>query len=219
MGFIHTRRSRHFYTAGIHFSILSFWVLFITITKFETTPFCFIMNRFSSFFQIPNNFDYSLQQKTIEYFSGLKNKSLLCNINPDKSSANSIPRDVLISCAFVGVKNFVLFQKTLRSTGCNASLVIFFDRKAYESLDYDTIQFTKDIGTQIILVPNSPCQGVYNKNYATYIFLEFLRENQYRLNRVIFCDLFDTLFQEDPFNTYMPKYALHLVHENILQKK
>ena len=135
--------------------------------------------------------------------------------------ANSTPRDVVITFAVKSVCNLVLFQRTLRSSGCNATLVILLDHRAYESLDEDTRKFTEDCHTQIILTPNAPMRKrhpIAGKCFMFHLCFEFLRENELLIDRVIFDDLFDTIFQEDPFSTKFPTNKLHMVHENWLNK-
>ena len=131
---------------------------------------------------------------------------------------NSTPRDVVISGASSKFTNGVLFQRTLRTTRSNASLVLFMDQVALDSMDKDSLQFTKQMNTQIIKIPSPPGKGVRTKNYFAYVFKEFLRENENEIDRVVFLDLFDSLFQEDPFNTKLPTDKLHLVDENVKNK-
>ena len=74
------------------------------------------------------------------------------------------------------------------------------------------------MNTQIFLIPKPPSSGMKIKNFIAYLVKEFLRENEFNINRVIVMDLFDSLFQEDPFNIQMPNDKLQLVHENIYNK-
>ena len=175
----------------------------------------------SAFYRFNSPLEFSIKPKPFDYYSGIKsgNENLLCNYTSSRYGCNSTPRDVVITCAAYDACNLVLFQRTLRTTGCKATLVLFLDQKAIDNMDHDTFEFTKKMNTFIFLTPTPPIKGVKSKNYYAYIFKEFLRENEFKKDRVIFSDLFDTLFQEDPFNTRLPINSLHLVHENIRNKR
>ena len=174
----------------------------------------------SAFYMFSSPLEFSIKPKPFDYYSGIKNGSenLLCNYTSSKDGCNSTPRDVVITCAAYDTCNLVLFQRTLRTTGCKATLILFMDQIAIDNMDPDTLEFTKQMNTYIFLTPTPPGKGVRTKNYFAYIFKEFLRENEFKIDRVIFSDLFDTLFQEDPFNTRLPTKSLHIVHENIRNK-
>ena len=174
----------------------------------------------SAYYMFSSPLEYIVTPKTFNYFNGIEPgaEKLLCNFTSDKKGCNSTPRDVIITCAVGKTLNIVLFQRTLRTTGSNATLLLFLDQTAVDNMDKDTYEFTKKMNSQIILVPTPPGQGLRVKNYDMYIFVQFLRENEFKIDRVIFLDLFDSLFQEDPFNTRMPENELHLVHERMLNK-
>ena len=170
----------------------------------------------SAFYRFNSPLEFSIKPKPFDYYSGIKsgNENLLCNYTSSRDGCNSTPRDVVITCAAYDACNLVLFQRTLRTTGCKATLVLFLDQKVIDNMDHDTLEFTKKMNTFIFLTQTPPRQGVKTKNYYAYVFKEFLRENEFKIDRVIFSDLFDTIFQEDPFNTRLPTNSLHLVHEN-----
>ena len=212
----HGKHTGHFHTLLIIFSGLWFYFSFSYYDSL-LPPRLFTDQGQSAFYMFSSPLEYSFSAKHFEYFSGLRpeQEHLLCNFTPSMEGCNSTPRDVVISCAAVRAKNIVLFQRTLRTTRTNATLIILMDQKAIDSMDPDTLNFTKQIDTQIILVPKPPSEGMLIKNYFAYLLKEFLRENQFNINRAIVMDLFDCLFQEDPFNTRLPKNKLHLVHENV----
>ena len=85
-------------------------------------------------------------------------------------------------------------------------------------MDNDSYLFTQKMNSQILLIPKPPGTGMKIKIFVAYLVKEFLRENAFNFDRAIIMDLFDSLFQEDPFNSRFPNHKLHLVHENIKNK-
>ena len=111
--------------------------------------------------------------------------------------------------------NIALLQRTLRTTKSNASLVILLDNQALSSIDPITFQFFKNCSTQVVIIPDVPyaSSGYECKNFLFSLVYLFIKFNRYMINRVICVDLFDTLFQGDPFNHFLRKHEVHMVRE------
>ena len=137
----------------------------------------------------------------------------LCKNSPHNKKPNSTPKDVILSYASGYISNMALFVRTLRTTHSNCSIVLFFDIEVINSLTDDEKQFLIDCDVQIIVCNFANAPEVYLKSYAFELFESFIRNNVMMINRVIICDLFDFLFQGDPFNEYLPKDEIHIVHE------
>ena len=58
----------------------------------------------------------------------------------------------------------------------------------------------------------------YLKNFLFQLSESFIRVNQYKIDRVIICDLFDVVFQGDPFHKHLPRRAVHVVDETLTFK-
>ena len=94
----------------------------------------------SAFYMFTSPLDFSVQTKKIEYFHGIQrySENLLCNFVVSTKGCNSTPRDIVISSAVSKTTNIVLFQRTLRTTGTNATLILFLDQEAIDNMDPDT---------------------------------------------------------------------------------
>ena len=194
---------------------------YFQILKMNQIASIWIRNSQSGYYLFKSVLEFTVKPKPIKYYTQRNKNCVLCNYSGTNPLANSTPRDVVITFASKAVCNLVPFQRTLRTCGCNATLVILLDDRAYNSLDEATKKFTEDCHTQIILTPNAPIRNrhpIATKCFMLHLAFEFLRENELLINRVIFDDLFDTLFQEDPFSTNFPKDKLHMTHENWLNK-
>ena len=131
------------------------------------------------------------------------------NVNPDSSL-----RDVVIGCAIGKVRNLIVFLKTLRTTGCRANCVFLLDDHAYKNVSKKTIKIVTHYGGQVIncgeVLYNKPYDG---HNYC-YVFIQnFLEINKGEFDRVLICDLFDSVFQGDPFTKRFVTDALNIVDE------
>ena len=181
----------------------------------------FIRNEASGFRQFHIDEEISISHIELQYFNPKsKKKCKICSFAPNNTDSNSSPKDVIISCAAHRTFNFVLFQRTLRTTHSNATIVLFLDRKAYESLDLDSLAFSKNCQTQIIITPDVPpsCPLKGSKNFMFYHICQFIRINEERINRVIFLDLFDSLFQADPFTKSFHKNEIYICREHLKNK-
>ena len=94
--------------------------------------------------------------------------------------------------------------------------MVLFDNVALNSMDKVTLEFFKNCSTQIIMIPQFPfpARGAEIKNFLMPLMYTFLMVNRHLINRVIFADIFDCLFQRDPFSSeFIKKGEIHLVRE------
>jgi len=135
-----------------------------------------------------------------------------CSYDVRNIFSNSQPNDIVFTTAIGRVVNLLIFLKTLRTTGSMAQVVIIIDENAYESLTKDTIKSAKECGAQFFII------GVVNtdnnKYIGWYMTLQVMKNNIGKINRAIIVDLYDTVFQGDPFSGFMQSNLLYLADEN-----
>jgi hypothetical protein len=68
----------------------------------------------------------------------------------------------------------------------------------YNSTVFDVL---RDCGVQFVNLGDCPWAELTSDFIRQFIFFEFLMSNRFVINRVISADLFDTVFQKDPFIT------------------
>ena len=169
----------------------------------------------TGFYQFYTCFDFLNCDIKLQYYDPENAKNcLLCNYS-NVGFSDSSKRDVVISFAAKNVMNIALLQRTLRTTGSNASLVILLDNQAMNTIDPITYQFFKNCSTQVVITPDVPyaSSGFECKNFLFSLVYLFIKFNRYMINKVIFVDLFDTLFQGDPFNQFLRKHEVHVLRE------
>jgi hypothetical protein len=94
--------------------------------------------------------------------------------------------------------NVIPCIRSLRTTGSRCSVVIFTDSGVYNSVPF--IEFLTGCGVSVINI------GALFSHERNYLFMlrnsacyDFLRLREALFDRVILIDLFDTVFQGDPF--------------------
>ena len=213
-------RSKIYGIYGI-FSLLVFLFIF---WNYISTQYFFnfeIILQTTCFFQFPTSLEFVIANHKIEYFNKEQYKHCnLCNFTSDNQNSNSTKRDVVFSFASQKVYNFALFQRTLRTTGSNATIVLILDNESFYSIDSDTLKFTEECGTQIIKCPSSSVSlsKQATKNYMFHIAYLFFKQNEGLIDRIIFLDLFDGLFLADPFNDFIKYDQIHMSREHMMNE-
>ena len=137
-----------------------------------------------------------------------------CKFNSSNNLANSSNHDVVISYTTSRPFNMVIFIRTLRQTGSNCSVVFFVTDKFLSKVSNDTKNYVLKCGGQFINYHQPTYTELEDDWSDPYIHIHnFIRLNLHELNRIVVCDLYDTVFQGDPFNAYLPKNQLHLADE------
>ena len=124
-----------------------------------------------------------------------------CTPIPNTFHRDSQPNDIVMSMANKNVFNFIIFLKTLRSGKCRASIVLFIDSRAYDTLKPRRflIEIERYCNLHLFLYTNTIIPNL--DLLRDYFFHQFLISRRHLINRVIICDLYDTVFQGDPFST------------------
>ena len=171
-------------------------------------------------FQLIPSFFQTSQNLILHLIHKLKLKKIswenckLCNFTVRNTNEDSTTEDVIIGCAINSTENIILFMRTLRTTGCKAKCVLLMDQNAVLSLSRSTMKCVHDCGGQIINCGVLPVTDLRDcQNYVYLLCYEFLYFNRPFINRVIIVDLFDTVFQGDPFNFQVGGYYLNIINE------
>ena len=137
-----------------------------------------------------------------------------CNFTVrNREFSDSTKRDLIILGALNKIENLSPFMRSLRTTGSRCSVVLLTDDSAY--IDEVTLKSAVDCGLQIIrcgkdLAPDFP-YGAHNFIY--YLIQEFLHQNEGKFDRVMTVDLYDVVFQGDPFNIQVRRDFINAIDE------
>ncbi|EAX98311.1 hypothetical protein TVAG_018470 [Trichomonas vaginalis G3] len=124
-----------------------------------------------------------------------------CNYpNRTTSPIKSTPSDVILVYAIKGVKNLILFIRTLRHTGSQASVFLFVDTEAYNTINAETKEVLDKCGMNIIDMGKFPEFDIFSAFSMGFVAMHnFLLSNQKYIRNVLIVDLYDIIFQSDPF--------------------
>ena len=141
-----------------------------------------------------------------------------CDFEQSNSSrrSNSSPNDVIMSIAIRKIDNLEYFIKTLRATGCKATVILFVSNDVINKKSQDEIAKLRNCGVQFINIGEAYFFEKRNIFYFRYIcYKNFLQNNIDVVNRVIILDMFDTVFQHDPFKEDFNGDKVFLSYENM----
>lgn len=136
-------------------------------------------------------------------FNVNKNCNLCSFTVRNRHIPNSTPNDIIFSSMFLKSFNLIPSLRSLRTTGSKCGVIIFTDSILYQKINHVLFTFLNDCGCLIInvgeLSTSRKNKLFMARNLAIY---EFLLLNYQYINRIIIIDLYDTIFQGDPFNNY-----------------
>ena len=133
----------------------------------------------------------------------------------DANNRTSGPRDCVLSVLIGKVENIFPFVRSLRTTGSMASIVLLMDDKAFNSLSPDTVRLLKNCSIQWFNI------GVVNKlKKSSSIFAQkhiiaydFIYKSASMFDRMLLIDLYDVVFQDDPFFSEVDPNSLIIIKE------
>jgi hypothetical protein len=125
----------------------------------------------------------------------------LCNFTVRNMKSNSSPRDLILASTFGTTTNIIPFTRSLRSTGCRATFVLFVDSVALQSMNDDLIALLKNCGCTIIPIPpDADSKQIRREITRLATFYHFLSDRSGLFDRVLMVSPRGTIFQGDPFH-------------------
>ena len=124
-------------------------------------------------------------------------------------------KDLIIVSAQKSMSGAVVFMRSLRRTGYFSPVVIMADGEALKKTTNATKELLNLYGAHIIPI------GFTNQNENSALssplipIYDFLKSNTEFYDRVLVCDLYSTVFQDNPFNFPMENDTLYFVSERI----
>lgn len=143
----------------------------------------------------------------------INNKCILCKVTIRSHNQNSSPKDVIIGSAFVRCRNYMLVVRTLRSIGCLAQFFMIVDKMFFNQMPKENIEFLENCGCHIINVGKNEIQKPMNLHYYRYFCYKNFLEKKTGINRVMSLDIYDAVFQGDPFTTSIESDSMYYTTE------
>lgn len=198
------RNMKHFF-----FPTLIYLFIFINLNiffnykeiKFAFSIFYFFLDN------VPNKF--FLLNNIFKSYDNCK----ICMFESKSLSQNSCKQDIIIGSVLKKYRNFYPLVQTIRSVKCEAIIFLFFDDRSFKNLP--TVFFDQYIncGINILNIGRLEINSVkILQFYRYFIYLLFLRSAKF--SRVLSIDVYDTLFQGDPFNIFIKTSHIYFTLEN-----
>jgi len=128
-------------------------------------------------------------------------KCSICTFIAKNYASNSGPEDVILTIMMKSYTNLVACVKSLRTTGSKATFFVFTDSETLSSVPQQVIDLANHCGCIFVNIGVFP--SLSNKEFWGFRYLlydKFLVSHYIFINRVLIIDLFDTIFQGDPFS-------------------
>jgi hypothetical protein len=106
------------------------------------------------------------------------------------------------------------FVRTLRATGCQATIVIFIDNISESNFSSNHLQQLKGCGVifhNVGDIPNITDQPMLG--WVLLPMIDYIYQMQQFYNRILYSDGFDCVFQRDPFQENLPLDKLQIASE------
>jgi hypothetical protein len=117
----------------------------------------------------------------------------------DDDVPNSSEKDVILTLAVGQLRNAHPFVRTLRTTGCVARCVLFVDSAVRDGYSAGFFETLESCGVQFVDLGPNPGVQVGRDFLRQLVYHRFVAVNRDYIDRVLVADLFDTVFQKDPF--------------------
>jgi hypothetical protein len=113
------------------------------------------------------------------------------------------------------VVGIVPFIRSLRTTGCRSSVFFFTDASAQRAMTSDEISLLQNCSVFVISTGDYSSRPWKEIAFLRYpMFYDFLYSRLNLIDRVIAVDLYDTVFQADPFTEDFETDKFYFVQEN-----
>lgn len=137
-----------------------------------------------------------------------------CNMKIRSFKSNSTPKDAVISNTFYKIHNIVPFTRTLRTSGCIATMILITNGIATNKLEKGCMpEFLTNCGVQILGIGEISGKRPFLLCSRNIILHDFLKNRINVFNRILIVDLYDTIFQGDPFTENLNPSVLGISEE------
>lgn len=145
-------------------------------------------------------------------------KCPLCLFNRSKNyQADSTKNDLILGFLYGYIpNNFFNLLRSIRTTGCNASVVIHITKFVNRSIGSSLIKQIEKCGIHFLIMPEVVRPENIHGNLLRHAFFAyFINKFKKDFNRILILDIYDTVFQKDPFAKDFPKDKVVFSYESV----
>ena len=150
---------------------------------------------------IPSFYDHKSFSVSFSNVSLNLSRCSKCRFDPTRIRPNSNRFDLVLSSCFGNTQNAIVFVRSLRTTGCLASIIILTDDETYSHFSYSEFEALFNCGCYVISIGVKPVMtwGSFIK-WRLEAYYSFLLPRITQVKRIIISDINDIVFQGDPFD-------------------
>lgn len=144
---------------------------------------------------------YSSNDRKSDFLFLISPECPTCNYNVRNYNPDSTAKDIVISSMVKHCYNLIPCLRSLRTTGSKCGMIVLADKSVLNNITREFAQLVLDCGCKLICIgeirQDKRMQLFMVRNVAIY---DLLRARSHFFDRIIIIDLFDTIFQGDPFS-------------------
>jgi hypothetical protein len=185
--------------AGIYFLIMIIWRFFPTISNFliESRPVFSPLNLTDN--SSSGNWSISGYYQLSDFVPFVNSDCESCSFTVRNQDPDSSQSDAVIATMFQHSYNLVPFVRSLRTTGCKARIVFLIDNSVLIVMDSDLTSFLGRCGCTLINLGNIDLSRNSMLLLRNRVLDRFFERRAHVFERVVIVDLYDAIFQGDPF--------------------
>jgi hypothetical protein len=122
-----------------------------------------------------------------------------CTFTPRNRDPDSTAHDCVMATMFNMTYNLVPFVRSLRTTGSRCQIVFIVDAAMREKIDRPLAAFLAGCGCTLITTTHFEAFRNDMLLLRSRVLVDFLRPRVRIFDRIVVVDLYDTIFQGDPF--------------------
>ena len=173
-----------FFLRSSYISIIAFFAIVVLLTKKNTS--------------LPIILKGTLNNEESKNF--VDTGCTLCNFKPLVRTGDSTEKDLILTFTLNRLTNVHAFVSSCRTAGCRAHIVTLIDSNTLKKYDDEYFQQLRNCGVELIDIGDHREVDRTNIFFIRYIFFNnYLSKHGKEFKRVVICDLFDAVFQHDPF--------------------
>ncbi|OHT15843.1 hypothetical protein TRFO_42247 [Tritrichomonas foetus] len=141
---------------------------------------------------------------------------LMCNLAVNNELSNSKSTDLIMGSLFQRFVGIFPCIRSLRTTNCQANVIIFIDDKCLKSISNDNLAILRNCNIKLYNVgPNKMTDPRVLQFFRHVCYYDFLKSQGIKFTRILAIDVFDAVFQGDPFTSEFKEDRIYFCQEPV----
>ncbi|EAY11839.1 hypothetical protein TVAG_459110 [Trichomonas vaginalis G3] len=156
---------------------------------------------------------FNNEQYKLSYFNDT-GECDLCNFTVRNEKNNSSPRDLLLAATRYKLENIHFLVRSLRHTGSKCTVAYLLDTIAYHRITAKDRFYLEKCGVQLINMGDAEYTNKTDVWSSMYLWMEYvIYSNPHKFDRILKVDMYDVIFQGDPFDKSIKPDTFYMISE------